>query len=70
VKFLVDECAGPTLARWLGRAGYDLRLNDERAPVKIAALQQVLDRYLDRLGCRFVVVTDAGVRIGRRGVFT
>jgi predicted nuclease of predicted toxin-antitoxin system len=116
VKFLVDECAGPALALWLGRAGHDvfsvydeapglpddeviqkahdegrvlvtsdkgfgervyrdgrphagvvlLRLNDERAAAKIAAVQRVLDWYVDRIEGRFVVVTESIVRVGRK----
>jgi predicted nuclease of predicted toxin-antitoxin system len=42
-----------------------LRLRDERAPSKIAAIERVLASYEDRLADEFVVVTDAQVRFGK-----
>jgi predicted nuclease of predicted toxin-antitoxin system len=112
MRFLVDECAGPALARWLRERGHDvfsvydqtrgidddavirrahaerrilitndkgfgekvfrervphrgvvlLRLEDERAAVKIEAVRRLLDRYPDRLAERFVVVTEKRIR--------
>jgi predicted nuclease of predicted toxin-antitoxin system len=40
-----------------------LRLQDERASNKIAAVQRLLEDYADKLERRFVVVTESGVRI-------
>ena len=42
-----------------------LRLGDERAPSKIAALARVLDEYAEQLAQCFVVVTDRTMRIVR-----
>ena len=42
-----------------------LRLGDERAPSKIAAMSRVLDEYADHIVGHFVVVTDSTVRISR-----
>ena len=39
-----------------------LRLDDERASNKIEVIRQLLDRYADRLGNHFVVVTETTVR--------
>jgi predicted nuclease of predicted toxin-antitoxin system len=115
MRFLVDECIGPAVARWLSDQGHEvlsvydqargvnddsvierayvegwiiltsdkdfgekvyreqrphhgvilLRLQDERAPAKIAALERLLGRYSDRLAEQFVVVTDTGIRFAR-----
>lgn len=43
-----------------------LRLGDERAPMKIDALQRLLERYADRLADHFVVVTETAIRFSRR----
>jgi len=42
-----------------------LRLTDERAQGKIAAMARVLEAYEDQVACRFVVVTEIGIRIAR-----
>ena len=42
-----------------------LRLEDERAANKIEVLRRLLERYADRLGDRFIVVTDRQVRFAR-----
>ena len=113
MRFLVDECTGPAVARWLRIQGHDvfsvfeqargldddpiieqayadnrilvtndkgfgekifregyshhgvilLRLEDERAATKIAALQRVLDYYAEQICDRFVVVTETRIRI-------
>lgn len=113
MRFLVDECTGPAVARWLRSQSHDvfsafesargasdtelliqaaaedrilvtndrdfgdrivrdgfphagvilLRLRDERPNQKIAALQPVLDQYLNRISGRFVVVTDGTIRV-------
>ena len=110
--FLVDECTGPTVARWLRTLGHDvfsvydeargsmveellsravtedrilitndkdfgelvfrerwphrgivlLRLDDERAADKIAALERLLVHHAERLAGRFVVVTESAAR--------
>ena len=43
-----------------------LRLDDERAAVKIETLRRLLRSYADRLSDQFVVVTAAKVRFARR----
>ncbi len=42
-----------------------LRLEDERALVKIEIVKRLLERYADGLSGRFVVVTESGVRFAR-----
>ena len=42
-----------------------LRLNDERAKIKIEVLDRVLTNYADRLAEQFVVVTEKSVRFAR-----
>jgi predicted nuclease of predicted toxin-antitoxin system len=42
-----------------------LRLEDERAGVKIETLRRLLERYADRLSNNFVVVTETRVRFAR-----
>lgn len=116
MRFLVDECTGPAVARWLRTLGHDvfsiydeargildddildkaycerrvlitndkdfgekiyrenlphcgvvlLRLQDERAAAKIAALSNLLNFHCDRLPNRFVVVTESRLRFGRK----
>ena len=44
-----------------------LRLADDRTPEKIAALKRLLDDLPDDLHECFVVVTDRGIRVSRRG---
>lgn len=115
MRFLVDECTGPAVARWLrtqshevfsvyeqarGMADVDvlakahaenwilitndkdfgekvyrekqahrgvifLRLRDERAVSKIAALKKLLDVYEATLMDAFVVVTESQVRFSQ-----
>ena len=43
-----------------------LRLEDERAAVKIEVLRRLLQSYADRLSDQFVVVTETKVRFARR----
>ena len=42
-----------------------LRLDDERAPIKIQILKQLFESYVDRLPDQFVVVTERAVRFAR-----
>jgi predicted nuclease of predicted toxin-antitoxin system len=42
-----------------------LRLEDERAPMKIQILKRLLESYIDRLPGQFVVVTERTVRFAR-----
>jgi predicted nuclease of predicted toxin-antitoxin system len=42
-----------------------LRLEDERAPIKIQTLKRLLGSYADRLPDQFVVVTETTVRFAR-----
>jgi predicted nuclease of predicted toxin-antitoxin system len=42
-----------------------LRLDDERAPVKVAVLGSLLENYADQLQGRFVVVTETRVRFAK-----
>ncbi len=112
MRFLVDECTGPAVARWLKSQGHEvfsvyeqargiddthiiekayaenwiiitndkdfgekvyregyphrgivlLRLDNDRASIKIATVQRILDKYPDRLANTFVVVTEKTVR--------
>ena len=112
MRFLVDECTGPAVARWLRDLGHDvlsaydeargtadlalleracaedrvvltndkdfgelvvrdqkshrgivlLRIQDERAASKIAAIQRLLDSGESPEG-RFIVVTSAEIRV-------
>jgi len=43
-----------------------LRLEDERAVVKIETIRRLLERYADQLTDRFVVVTETKVRFARK----
>lgn len=52
--------------RWPHRGVILLRLEDERAPKKIEALRQLLERYADRLADQFVVVTETTIRFARQ----
>jgi predicted nuclease of predicted toxin-antitoxin system len=116
MRFLVDECTGPAVARWLREQKHEvfsvydeargmdddsviqkahlenwilitndkdfgekiyregqphrgvilLRLEDERAVVKIKTLQRLLQSHADQLPNQFVVVTETRVRFARR----
>ncbi len=115
MRFLVDECTGPAVARWLREQGHEvfsvydqargmkddeiilkafeeewilitndkefgervyrdrrshrgvvlLRLEDERAFVKVQTLRGLLEAYADQLPNRFVVVTESRVRFAQ-----
>jgi len=115
MRFLVDECTGPAVARWLRAQKHEvfsvyeeargmdddeviakafaedwilitndkdfgekiyrerrphkgvvlLRLEDERAANKIAALRRLLEAYAGQLANQFVVVTERQVRFAR-----
>lgn len=115
MSFLVDECAGPSVANWLRKQGHDvfsvydsargidddvvvekafaenrilitndkdfgnqvfrerkphhgvvlLRLDDERAKIKIEVLEQLLTNYGEHLSDQFVVVTEKSVRFAK-----
>lgn len=115
MRFLVDECTGPSVADWLRTQQHEvfsvydeargmddddiiqkahaenwilitndkdygekvyrerrphhgiilMRLDDERAVVKIETLRQLLENYVDRLADQFVVVTETKVRFAR-----
>lgn len=43
-----------------------LRLDDERATIKIETIRRLLENYGDRLADHFVVVTETKVRFGRK----
>ena len=116
MRFLVDECTGPAVARWLRDESHDvfsvydqargmdddgvldkafaenrilitndkdfgekvyrerrqhkgvvfLRLDDERASVKIETLKRLVENYADQLPNNFVVVSEQRVRFARR----
>ncbi len=116
MRFLVDECTGPAVARWLKSRGHEvfsvyeqasgvsderiiekvfeenwilitndkdfgelvyrerrphkgvvlLRLEDERAPNKIAALRNLLQSHADNLENKFVVLTEQHIRFAQR----
>jgi hypothetical protein len=57
MRFLVDECTGPAVAR-----GILLRLADERPAAKIDVLRRLLSAYADRISGQFVVVTETKIR--------
>lgn len=42
-----------------------LRLDDERAAMKIKTIKQMLESYADRLPDQFVVVTENSIRFAR-----
>lgn len=77
MRFLVDECAGPSLAHWLHEQGHDVFsvfdqarginddevLQDERSQNKIAAMERLLANFATPLNGQFVVVTDTRVRL-------
>ena len=115
MRFLVDECTGPAVARWLRNQSHEvfsvyeeargitdddildkaysenwilitndkdfgekvyrdnkshcgvifLRLQDERAALKVDAIKKLLDGYEDHLADAFVVVTETQVRFGQ-----
>ena len=115
MRFIVDECTGRAVARWLREQQHDvfavyeeargmtdddiirkalaedrvlitndkdfgekvyrerylhrgialLRLEDERASNKVAAVRRLLETYGEQIINRFVVVTDTQVRLGR-----
>ncbi len=116
MRFLVDENAGPAVARWLKTQGHEvfsvyneargisddaiiqkaheefwilitsdkdfgekvyrehfphhgvilLRLQDERAVIKIETLKRIIAQYATKLSDNFVVVTENRVRFARR----
>ncbi|MCW3052651.1 MAG: hypothetical protein JWN14_1821 [Chthonomonadales bacterium] len=115
MRFLVDECTGSSVARWLSSEGHDvfsvydqargiddetviekayaenrilitndkdfgekvyrdrkphhgvilMRLENERAIVKIETIRRLLELYADRLPGQFVVVTEKRVKFAR-----
>jgi predicted nuclease of predicted toxin-antitoxin system len=42
-----------------------LRLDDERAPIKVQILKRLIESYMDRLLDQFVVVTERAIRFAR-----
>lgn len=112
MRFLVDECTGSSVARWLTEQGHDvfsvfdeargidddrvleiaideervlitndkgfgnqiflqrkshhgvilLRLGNERAANKVAAVRRLLEQYANQIADRFIVVTESSVR--------
>jgi hypothetical protein len=57
MRFLVDECTGPSVAQWLRE------LHHEVFSVYDKALKKVLELYSDELLNNFTVVTEKTVRI-------
>lgn len=116
MRFLVDECTGPAVARWLRKQGYEvfsvfdqargisddeiverayredrilitndkdfgekvyrekkphkgvvfLRLDDERARIKIEVLERLIENYSNSLSDNFIVVNEQRVRIASK----
>lgn len=116
MRFLVDECTGPVVARWLRDQQYEifsvyeeargmddeeiiqkafseswvlitndkdfgekiyreryphrgvvlLRLTNDRASNKVAAIRRLLQEYADQLIDHYVVVTETKVRFARK----
>jgi predicted nuclease of predicted toxin-antitoxin system len=52
--------------QWPHRGIVLLRLDDERAAVKIDALRRLLEQHAERLADHFIVVTETRVRFARR----
>jgi hypothetical protein len=57
MRFLVDECTGPSVAQWLRELHHDV------FSVYDKALKKVLKLYSDELLNNFTVVTEKNVRI-------
>jgi len=55
MRFLVDECTGPTVARWLREHEH-----------KVDVMRQLIASYADRLADQCVVVTETRVRFAGR----
>lgn len=116
MRFLIDECTGPAVARWFREQGYEvfsvyeqargmddddiiakaydenrilitsdkgfgekiyrdmkphrgvvlLRLDDERASIKLAVIRRLLEGYSDKLRDNFIVATEQRVRIASK----
>ena len=70
MKFLVDECVGPTVASWLNGQGYDVvsiydelqGIDDDLVLEKAFLENRILNYGQDLLG-NFVVATEKNVRI-------
>jgi hypothetical protein len=57
MRFLVDECTGPSVAQWLRELHHDVfSVYDE-------ALKKVLELYSDEFLNNFTVVTEKNVHI-------
>jgi predicted nuclease of predicted toxin-antitoxin system len=65
MRFLVDECTGPQVARWLREQGHDVFSVYERSVVKVETLKKLLTNYSDRLKESFVVVTETTIRFAQ-----
>ena len=113
MRFLVDECTGPSVAKWLREQGHNvfsvfdeargidddrvleiaideervlitndkgfgnkvflqrqnhhgvilLRLENERAVNKVAAVGRLLGQFADQIADRFIVVTESSIRV-------
>jgi len=66
MRFVVDECTGPAVARWLlGQSHEVFSVYDEARGMADDAIEKLLDRYEDQLANAFVVVTETQVRFAR-----
>ena len=64
MKFLVDECTGPSVAAWLRDDGHEVFSVYEEARGVVDDI--ILQKYIDRLPNAFVVVTEKQVRFSKR----
>jgi len=62
MKFIVDECVGPGVSKWLREKG-----EDQRVFQKIKALERLfLKSSPEMISGNFIVVTERGIRIAYR----
>ena len=66
MRFLVDECTGPSVAAWLRDNDYEVFSVFEHARGMDDDDIILFDNYIDRLPNAFVVVTEKQVRFARR----
>ncbi len=66
MRFLVDECAGPMVAKWLAAQGHEVFSVYDLARGMKDDLRKLLASYAALLPGQFVVVTEKKVRISKR----
>ena len=68
IKFLVGECLGIFLARWLEEQGYDVVAVIEKNQGANDIMEKVLRLYSDDLPGNFTVATEETIRVVRMPV--